>query len=77
MTLTLYTTPFCFYCERVKEDLDRRALPYQEVTVPGLLSRREEVYRLSGQRLVPVLVDDSTVVHGSTRILEHLARKPA
>ncbi len=73
--MTLYTTPSCPYCDRVKDELDRRALAYDEVTVPGIRSKREEVYRLTGQRQVPVLVDESVVVHDSTRILDYLKRK--
>jgi glutathione S-transferase len=75
MALTLYTTPYCFYCELVKDELERRALAYEEVAVPGVVSRREEVFRLTGQRLVPVLVDEGTAIHESARILEHLADK--
>lgn len=75
MTLTLYTTPFCSYCERIKDDLDRRGLAYEEIRVTAIRSQREEVFRLSGQRLVPVLLDDGDVIVGSKRILDHLARR--
>jgi glutathione S-transferase len=75
MARTLYTTPFCAYCDRVKDELDRRALDYEEVTVPVVRAQRQDVFRLSGQRQVPVLVDEGTVVHDSVRILEFLKRK--
>ena len=74
MTLTLYTTRYCSFCDRVKDDLDRRAIAYEEVTVPVIRSQRDELFRLTGQRRVPVLVDDGAVIHESTRILVHLAR---
>jgi glutaredoxin 3 len=77
MTLTLYTTPFCPYCDRVKDELERRALEYEEVRVAGIRGLREEVRRLSGQSRVPVLVDDGVVVHDSARILDYLKRKYA
>ena len=74
MTRTLYTTPYCPYCDFVKEELERRGLPYDEVVVPAPRSQREEVLRLSGQTQVPVLVDGEQVVHDSRRIVEHLKR---
>ena len=70
MSIRLYTVPFCGYCERVKDELARLELPYDEVTVPGW--NREDVVRLSGQRRVPVLVDGSRVIHDSARIIAHL-----
>jgi glutathione S-transferase len=73
--MTLYTTTSCAYCDRVKDELDRRGLEYEEVTVTGPRSKREEVYRLTGQRQVPVLVDHDVVVHDSTRILDYLRRR--
>ena len=75
MTLTLYTTPYCLLCDRVKDELDRRAIAYEEVAVPVIRSQRDDVFRLTGQRRVPVLVDDGAVIHDSTRILAHLAHK--
>ena len=74
MGLKLYTTPFCSWCERVRDDLERRQLAYEEVSVGWSRGDRREVHRLSGQYQVPVLVDGEQVVHDSARILSHLAR---
>jgi glutathione S-transferase len=75
MALTLYSSPYCSYCDRVRDELERRALAYEEIAVPVIRSQRDEVFRLTGQRLVPVLVDDGAAIHDSRRILAHLARK--
>jgi glutathione S-transferase len=75
MAVTLYTTPYCPFCDRVKDELDRRAIAYEEVAVPVIRSQRKELFRLTGQRRVPVLVDDGAAIHDSIRILAHLARK--
>lgn len=75
MARTLYTTPFCGYCERVKDELERRELAYDEITVSWNRSQRDEIFQLSRQRQVPVLVDEDEVIHDSSRILEHLRRK--
>jgi glutathione S-transferase len=75
MAVTLYTTPYCPFCDRIKDELDRRAIAYEEVAVPVIRSQRKELFRLTGQRRVPVLLDDGAAIHDSIRILAHLARK--
>lgn len=74
MTLTLYQLEGCPYCELVADRLEELDIEFESVWVEGLHSKRDEVKRVSGQRAVPVLVDDS---HGVTmaeseRILEYL-----
>jgi len=74
MAITLYQLDGCPYCERVVDVLDDLGLSYESVWVEGLHSTRNEVKRVSGQRSVPVIVDDE---HGVTmaeseRIVEYL-----
>lgn len=74
MSLTLYRLEGCPFCELVVEDLEERGLDFESVWVEGRHSNRDEVRRVSGQRVVPVLVDEE---HGVTmaeseRILEFL-----
>jgi glutathione S-transferase len=70
MSRRLYQIATCPYCIKVSAALDRLGLEYQAVAVdPG---DRREVRRLSGQALVPVLVDGETVVADSTAILRYL-----
>lgn len=73
--MELYQLGMCPYCERVRNRLDRLDLEYEKVEVPRPHEEREEVFDLSGQRAVPVLVDGGTVVHDSTRILSYLDRE--
>jgi len=58
MALTLYALDGCPYCEKVSEALDEQGLDYETEWVEALHSERNEVRRVSGQRGVPVLVDD-------------------
>jgi glutaredoxin len=58
MALTLYALDGCPYCEKVSEALDEHGLDYETEWVEALHSERNEVRRVSGQRAVPVLVDD-------------------
>ena len=75
MARTLYRLEGCPYCEKVVSRLEELDLDFESVWVEGMHSRRNEVRRVSGQRGVPVLLDD---VHGVTmaesdRINEYLA----
>jgi glutaredoxin len=63
MAITLYALDGCPYCEKVHDALEDAGIDYDTVWVEALHSGRNEVKRVSGQRGVPVLVDDD---HGVT-----------
>ena len=68
--LRLYRFPFSTNVERVALALAHKGLEAQSVWVDP--NDRSEVVRVSGQELVPVLVDGESVIADSTAILEHL-----
>jgi glutaredoxin len=74
MTLTLYRLEGCPFCELVVDKLDDLELEFESVWVEGLHSRRNEVKEVSGQRVVPVLIDENNGVTmaESERINEYL-----
>jgi len=74
MTLTLYQLEGCPYCENVADRLNDLDIDYDSIWVEGLHSQRNEVARVSGQRQVPVLVDErrGVTMGESERILEYL-----
>lgn len=74
MTTTLYRLEGCPYCERVVDRLNELDIDFDSVWVEGLHSKRNDVKRVSGQRAVPVLVDDERgiTMAESERILEYL-----
>ncbi|MEF8907719.1 MAG: glutathione S-transferase N-terminal domain-containing protein [Haloarculaceae archaeon] len=74
MTATLYRLEGCPWCEKVVDELDELGVDYESVWVEGLHSERNEVKRVSGQRQVPVLVDEErgVTMAESARILEYL-----
>jgi glutaredoxin len=74
MSLTLYQLEGCPWCETVADELDERGLDYESVWVEALHSERNEVKRVSGQRAVPVLVDDDqgVTMNESANIVEYL-----
>jgi glutathione S-transferase len=62
------------FCEKVRLVLAAKGLDYTIVeVVPGL--GQVELFRLSGQRQVPVLVDGGEVIADSTEIALHLERR--
>lgn len=79
MSITLYQLDGCPYCEKVADRLDELGVDYDTVWVDALHSGRDEVKRVSGQRAVPVLVDEDRgiTMPESERILEYLERSYA
>lgn len=74
MSITLYRLEGCPFCEFVVDELDELNLDYDSVWVEGLHSKRNIVERVSGQRQVPVVVDDDrgVTMSQSSRIIEFL-----
>jgi glutaredoxin len=74
MTLTLYALDGCPYCEKVHDALKAADIDYETVWVEGLHSERDEVKRVSGQRAVPVLVDDDrgVTMNESENVLQYV-----
>ena len=72
--VTLYQLEGCPYCELVADRLEELEIEYDSVWVEGLHSKRDEVKRVSGQRQVPVVVDEDrgVTMAESERILDYL-----
>ena len=76
MSITLYALDGCPWCEKVHDALAEEELEYETVWTEGLHSGRDEVKRVSGQRAVPVLVDEErgVTMNESANILEYIDR---
>ncbi|MGB3768630.1 MAG: glutathione S-transferase family protein [Phormidesmis sp.] len=71
--LELHQFEASHYCEKVRLLLDYKQLPYTTIeVVPGI--GQIELYRLSGQRQVPVLKDGEVVVSDSSAIAQYLEK---
>lgn len=79
MSRTLYQLEGCPYCENVADRMDDLDVGYDTVWVDALHSERDEVRAVSGQRAVPVLVDDDygLTMAESERILEFVEKSYA
>lgn len=71
--LRCYRIPFSTNVERVALALAHKGVDVEWIDVDP--ADRSEVERVSGQRLVPVLVDGELVLADSTRILRHLEER--
>ena len=76
MSVILYALEGCPYCEKVHDALDENDVDYETRGVEALHSKRDEVKRLSGQRGVPVLVDEErgVTMAESENILQYVDR---
>ena len=72
MALTLYQVEWCPYCHRVRQVLSELELSYTNVNVPVERADREVVREISGQDVVPVLVDGDEVLIESEDIVDYL-----
>ncbi len=56
-TLTVYSTPWCGYCHRLKGQLDREGIAYSEVDIERVPDAAAVVERVNGgNQTVPTLV---------------------
>lgn len=60
--IKLYNLDHCPYCRKVREALSELKLDYELVEVPRERETRQEVFAVSGQYFVPVLVDGDVVI---------------
>ncbi|ELZ96805.1 glutaredoxin [Haloferax mucosum ATCC BAA-1512] len=76
MGIELYALDGCPYCEAVHDALSTAGVDYETHWVDALHSERDEVKRVSGQRGVPVLVDDEqgVTMPESENILQYINR---
>jgi glutaredoxin len=73
--IRLFTGDYCPYCRVVKRELERLELDYEAMNADA--DGREEVIRLSGQRVIPILTIDDEVLVDSSRIVRELRRRYA
>jgi mycoredoxin len=56
-TLTMYSTPWCGYCHRLKSQLDREGISYEVVDIEQVPEAAAVVERVNnGNQTVPTLV---------------------
>jgi glutaredoxin 3 len=65
-TVEIYTQPWCGYCARAKNLLDRKGVPYTEIEAPhGTPARAEATTRSGGRGTVPQIFINGAHIGGS------------
>jgi glutathione S-transferase len=70
--MTLYHVDWCPDCDVVRRKLAELKLPYEGIVVPDFRPLRKQVFDVSGQCYVPVLIDGDKVLTETHEILEYL-----
>ena len=70
--MKLYNIDGCSYCAMVRNVLDRMDIDYEKIDVSWSHPERKEVYEVSGQTTVPVLVDGDTILSDEYEIIDYL-----
>jgi len=60
--ITLYQAEWCPYCKNVREKLSDLGRDYFVVNVPDEKAQRDRLFKRSGQRGVPTLVQGDVVI---------------
>ncbi len=70
--MKLYNIDGCGYCAMVRNVLDKMDIDYEKIDVSWSHPERKEVYEVSGQTTVPVLVDGDTILSDEYEIIDYL-----
>lgn len=73
--IKIYSTSWCPSCVKAKKFFDMKGWEYKEINVADKHEDREEVFKVSGQRTVPVIDIDGEIIVGFDRNKIELARK--
>ena len=72
--MKLYNIDGCGYCAMVRSVLDQLDIDYERIDVPWAHHDRRNVFEVSGQYMVPVLVDDEVVMSDEYQIIDYLKK---
>ena len=72
--MKLYNIDGCGYCAMVRSVLDQLGIDYEKIDVPWAHHERRNVFEVSGQYMVPVLVDDDVVMSDEYKIIDYLKK---
>jgi glutaredoxin 3 len=61
-TIRLFIKPYCPWCHKAMRWLEERGIPYQKIDVIADKAAFDEMIRLSGQQLAPVIQVDGEIL---------------
>ena len=69
--IKIYSTSWCPDCIKAKKYFNTKSVNYSEINVADKHEDREEVFRVSGQRTVPVIqINDSVIVGFDKKLID-------
>jgi glutaredoxin 3 len=66
--VTVYTGPFCGYCNAAKRLLDSKNIPYVAIDLGGNPAERARLVAETGWRTVPIIMMDGELIGGYTEL---------
>jgi glutaredoxin 3 len=67
--VTIYTTPYCFYCLRAKSLFTRKGVAFDEIDISGSAAQREAmIKRAGGSYTVPQIFIGDRHIGGSDEL---------
>ena len=72
--IKIYSTSWCPSCIKAKRFFEMKGWDYKEINVDDKHEDREEVFKVSGQRTVPVIDIDGEIIVGFDRNKIELAK---
>ena len=63
-TVAIYSTPTCHFCQMTKDFFAENKVEYTNYDVSKDLERRQEMFNITSQMGVPVIVIDKDVIIG-------------
>ena len=73
--IKIYSTSWCPACIKAKKFFDMKGWEYKEINVADKHEDREEVFKVSGQRTLPVIDIDGEIIVGFDKNKIELAKK--
>lgn len=72
--IKIYSTSWCPSCVKAKRFFEMKGWEYKEINVTDKHEDREEVFKVSGQRTVPVIDIDGEIIVGFDKNKIELAK---
>lgn len=66
--VTIYTTRYCPHCERAKDLLKRKKIPFREIDVTDDSEKRREAEERYGWMTVPIIVIGDQCIGGAQEL---------
>lgn len=73
--IKIYSTSWCPSCVKAKRFFDMKGWDYKEINVADKHEDREEVFKVSGQRTVPVIDIDGEIIVGFDKNAIEIAKR--